>query len=60
MNYAGIRYCPRCYEEDNIKTEKVKDGSVLIWCSQCEHTMRINDYGSDPLEMTFEKMKNKG
>lgn len=53
MNYAGIEYCPRCGDY-NIKTMQLKNGNVVVWCSQCEHTMRISDYDSDPLMTTFE------
>lgn len=55
MNYAGIRYCPRCGEHI-FKTTQLKNGSIVAWCSQCEHTMRINDYDSDPLMTVFEEL----
>ncbi len=37
-----------------FKTMQVKKGSVEVWCSQCEHTMRIDDYDSDPIMTVFE------
>lgn len=55
MNYAGIRYCPRCGEHI-FKTMQLKNGSVVAWCSQCEHTMRISDYDSDPIMTVFEEL----
>lgn len=55
MNYAGIKYCPRCGEHI-VKTTQSKNGSVVAWCSQCEHTMRISDYDSDPLMTVFEEL----
>lgn len=54
MNYAGIKYCPRC-GECNVKTVQLKNGDVVMWCSQCEHTMKICDYDSDPLMAEFEE-----
>lgn len=54
MNYAGIKYCPRCGER-TIATTQIKDGSVVVWCSWCEHTMRICDYDSDPLMAVFKE-----
>lgn len=54
MNYdAEIKYCPRCGEH-LLETTQIKDGSVVVWCSQCEHTIRIWDYDSDPLMAVFE------
>ena len=55
MNYAGIKYCPRCGEL-LFETTQIKDGSVLVWCSQCEHSMRIIDYDSDPLMAVIEEL----
>lgn len=55
MNYAGIRYCPRCGEHI-FKTSQIKNGSVVAWCSQCEHTMSIGDYDSDPLMTVFDEL----
>lgn len=57
MNYAGIRCCPRCGEH-NIETMQLKNGDVVMWCSQCEHTMRISDCDSDPLMVVFEESIN--
>lgn len=55
MNYAGIKYCPRCGEH-TLKTTQLKNGSIVVWCSQCEHTMRISDYDSDPIMTVFEEL----
>ena len=55
MNYAGIKYCPRCGEHI-FKTTQLKNGDVLAWCSQCEHTVRISDHDSDPLMTVFEEL----
>lgn len=54
MTPVEIRYCPRCGEHI-FKATQIKDGSVIVWCSQCEHTMRISDRGSDPLMAVFEE-----
>lgn len=55
MNYAGIRYCPRCGEHLFI-TVQLTTGDVVAWCSQCEHTMKISDCDSDPLMTVFEEL----
>lgn len=55
MNYAGIKYCPRC-GEPIFKAVQLKNGDVIAWCSQCEHTMRISDYDTDPIMTAFEEL----
>ena len=54
MTNPEIRYCPRC-GCGMYRAERMKDGSMGCWCSECEHLMEICDHGSDPLMDEFDR-----